>query len=191
MTPFELPQGYEEIRNINLQKNIKLTILINGGALVIGAAMFCIGTFFVPFTFDIFADNPLLHLAQLFGMLIAIVLYMLAHELIHGIFIKKYSGKKAKYGFTGLYAFAGSDAYFNKSQYIVIALAPVVFFGIVFLLLNIFLPANLFWPIYFMQIMNLSGAAGDFYITALACRLPSDILTRDSGVSMKIYSRTK
>jgi Protein of unknown function (DUF3267). len=188
---FKLPEGYSEIKRVNLQKDKKLAIILNVGALIIAVALFIVGGIFVPFSFEISEENLLVSLLKLFGVLVAIVLYLVAHEMVHGIFIKKYSGKKAKYGFTGFYAYAGSDAYFKRPQYIIIALAPVVIFGVIFLLLNIFLPKEYFWPIYFIQIMNLSGAIGDFYITFLVNRLPADILTKDEGFSMIIYSKTK
>ena len=95
---------------------------------------------------------------------------------------------KPRFGFTGLYAYAGSDAYYAKTPYIIIALAPVVIWGAVLLLLNILFPTY-FWAIYFIQITNISGAAGDFYVTLKFTRLPSDILVRDTGVSMTVYGR--
>lgn len=188
---FELPDGYTEIKRINMQKDKKLAVLINIVALLIMVAAFFAGAVFVPVSFEIGGDNFGVFLVNAVLVLLAIVLYMFAHELIHGVFIKKYSGKKAKYGFTGMYAYAGSDAFFNKRQYIIIALAPVVLFGLVFLLLNIFLPRELFWGIYIIQMLNLSGAAGDLYITWLMGRLPADVLTNDEGFSMIIYSKAK
>ena len=191
MAIFELPEGYSEIKRVDLQKDIKLAVIINAAAVVIMILLFFIGTFFVPFSFEISSDNLVLFLLKMLGTVLSMFLYLVAHELVHGIFIKKYSGKRAKYGFTGLYAYAGSDAYFDKRQYIVIALAPVVVFGIAFLVLNIFLPASWFWYIYLLQMINLSGAAGDIYITFLMSRLPEDVLTTDEGVAMIIYSKTK
>jgi len=115
--------------------------------------------------------------------------YIFFHEFIHGIFIKKYSGEKAKYGFTGLYAYAGSNAYFCKRQYLIIALAPVVLFGGVFLMLNVFLPPQWFWFVYLLQMINISSAAGDLYVTYITCRVPADVLIRDKGLEMIFYSR--
>jgi len=195
---FELPEGYREIKRVNLQKNVKLAGLLNVGAVVIMIALFFIAVQFVPFSFSIAAENltsAVLNLAKvlqhLLGMLLAIFLYIAAHELVHGICIKKYSGKKAKYGFTGMYAYAGSDAYFNKRQYIVIALAPIVLFGLAFFLLTLLLPQEWFWYVYLLQMINLSGAVGDMYITGLMCRLPSDVLITDAGVEMVMYSRAE
>ena len=187
---FELPEGYSEIKRINLQKDKKLAVLVNIGAVIIAIALFFLGLFIVPFEITIKGDVAGILLSPL-PFFLSIILYLLSHELIHGLFIKKYSGKRARYGFTGLYAYAGSDAFFNKRQYIIIALAPVVLWGAVFLLLNIFLPVEFFWSVYFLQIINLSGAAGDFYITLLVIRLPADILTNDEGVAMVIYSRAE
>jgi len=65
---------------------------------------------------------------------------------------------------------------------LIIALAPVVFFGIIFLLLNVLLPIEWFWFIYFFQIINLSGAAGDFYVTYLMRKFSDDVLTEEKKI---------
>lgn len=185
---FELPEGYEELRKIDLQKDKKLAILINGIALIITVVMFILGFFVGPeFEFDF--ESIATILPYMILVLVLMAVYIVGHELVHGIFFKKYSGAKVKYGFTGMYAYAGSDAFFNKNQYRIIALAPVVFFGVLFLVLNVFLPGNLFWIVYILQITNISGAAGDIYMMFLLNKLPKDILVLDDGVSMTIYSK--
>ena len=97
--------------------------------------------------------------------------------------------KKVKYGFTGMYAFAGSEDYYDKKSYIFIALAPVVLWGIVLAIVNCFVPVEWFWVVYMIQIMNISGAAGDLFVTVKFSRFPQDILIRDHGVGMKVYSQ--
>lgn len=191
MGVFELPEGYSEIKRVNLQKDKKLAIFINVGALIIMIALFIIGNIIAPFHFETFMEpkNLLTLMAILFVVLLAIIAYMVTHELVHGIFFKKYSGKKAKYGFTGLYAYAGSEAYFSKRQYLIIGLAPVVLLGLIILLFNILFPEKWFWAIYVIQIVNLSGAAGDIYMAWLMSRLNEDVLIKDEGISMSIYSR--
>lgn len=119
------------------------------------------------------------------------VLYIVLHELVHGIFMKRFSGIKPNYGFTLMYAYAGSTAYFNKKHYIIIALAPIVVWGIVLTIINCFVPASWFWVVYFIQIMNISGAAGDLYVTYKFSKMPKNILVHDSGVAMTVYSATK
>ncbi|MCI2113311.1 MAG: DUF3267 domain-containing protein [Ruminococcus sp.] len=98
--------------------------------------------------------------------------------------------KKVKYGFTGLYAFAGCEEYFSKKPYIVIALAPIVVWGVVLAAVCCFVPESWFWVVYFIQIMNLSGAAGDLYVTCKFSKFPKDILIKDTGLEMKVYSET-
>jgi len=189
---FELPEGYTEIRRVNLQKDIKLAILINVVALIIVALLVLIGLTITPMSIPFTTGNLpnlLVYSLDLLILLIGLIAYLISHEFVHGVFIKKYSGKKAKYGFTGIYAYAGSDAYFNKRHYLIIALAPVVFFGVIFLLLNLFLPLTWFWLIYFFQIFNLSGSAGDFYVAYLMLKSPDDVLTTDEGFEMILYSK--
>lgn len=42
--------------------------------------------------------------------------YLVLHELVHGVLIWFFSGRMAHFGFSGLYAYAGSEAYFKKSS---------------------------------------------------------------------------
>ena len=181
-----LPAHYKESNAVDLLKTKKTALLVNALALLIGIAMAVPMHFIIPVT-TLF-DNPedlLLRMLSLSGMLIA---YMILHELVHGIAMKLCGTKKVKYGFTGLYAFAGSEDYYPKKPYIFIALAPVVLWGIVLAILNAFVPAHWFWIIYIVQIMNISGAAGDFFVTIKFLKFPADILIRDHGVGMLVYA---
>ena len=47
---------------------------------------------------------------------------------------------------------------------------------------------GLFWTVYFLQIANISGAAGDLFVTVKFLRFPKDILIQDYGVRMKVFS---
>lgn len=185
-----LPNGYKEIFSLNLQKDKKIAFLVNLFAVVIMLAMAVPMHFYIPlFTlFDM--QNGLgayiLRFAAIMGLL---VVYMVLHELVHGVTMKLCGTQKVKYGYTGLYAFAGSDDYYDKKSYRIIALAPVVIWGIVIAIVNAFVPRAWFWVVYFIQIMNISGAAGDLYVTVKFSRLPKDILVRDTGVEMTVYSR--
>ena len=185
-----LPDGYGQIYEINLQKNKKKMLLVNGIALLISALMVVPMCFYIPitelFSFEKGILQYFIRFAALFGLSIV---YMVLHELVHGITMKLCGTKKVKYGFTGLYAFAGSDDYYDKKSYITIALAPVVLWGVVIAIINCFMPREWFWVVYFLQIMNISGAAGDMYVTFKFSKMPKDILVRDHGVGMKVYSK--
>ncbi len=182
-----LPEGYKEFYSVNLQKDKKMALTVNIIALVIGAAMALPMHFVIPiselFNFD---DGFLI---RILALAVLSVLYMILHELVHGIAMKLCGTKKVKYGFTGMYAFAGSQDYYSKKPYIFIALAPVVLWGIVLAVVNLMVNEEWFWVIYFIQITNISGAAGDFFVTAKFSRFPDDILVRDHGVGMVVYSK--
>ncbi len=185
-----LPEGYREIYSIDLQKNKKLSIVVNGIATMIAAVMVIAAGVFIPITalYDVEVGYGI-YFARLIVILAGMVLYMVLHELTHGVAMKLCGTKKIKYGFTGMYAFAGSDDYYAKKPYIFIALAPVVLFFVIFLILNFLVPAEWFWVVYILQVINCSGAAGDLFVTVKFLRMPSDILVKDHGVGMTVFSK--
>lgn len=176
----ELPQQYEKVRSVDPQQDKKLFLMINGVGLVVFVLLAIYGNLFVPITTMFYPKNMLI-------MLVGTVVYAILHELIHGWGMKCFGSKTVCYGFTGLYAYAGCKDYFAKRPYIIIALAPVVGLGVVLLGLNMVVGSELFWGVYFIQIGNLSGSAGDLYMMLLLCRMPKDLLVQDTGVSMAIY----
>ena len=189
-----LPEDYKEFCSIHLQKDKKLAVLINTLAAVIAVAMVLIMHYFHS-VLDLFAIGDdvvqslkylLIRMLTLLGL---IAVYMILHELVHGMAMKICGTKKVKYGFTGLYAFAGSDDYYGKGSYLFIALAPVVLWGVVLAVVNCFVPAEWFWVVYLVQVINISGAAGDLYVTIRFSRLPKDILVKDVGVGMTVYTK--
>ena len=188
---FELPDGYAEIRRIDLKKDKKFTILLNVAALVLFAVMLVLGLLISPLCIPIVLTKSMNAILVFALLIVAIVAYIICHELVHGLFFRVFTGKKAKYGFNGIFAYAYSDAYVSKVPYVIIGLAPVIVFGIIFLVLNIVLPQEWFWFVYLLQIMNISGAVGDFYITYLVCKSPTDLLAHDEVPAMIFYSREK
>ena len=185
----DLPEKYKEIYSVNLQKNKKIALIINMAALIIAAAMAIPAAFAVPITNLFDMSNGILPYILKFAVLaVGSITYIILHELVHGITMKLFGTNKIKYGFTGLYAFAGSDDYYSKIPYIVIALAPVILWGLVLLVLGLIVPQSWFWVVYIIQISNISGAAGDFFVTAKFIKMPPDILVKDMGVGMTVYS---
>ena len=185
-----LPDGYRELLSIHLQKDKKLALLINAMALAVGIVLGVGMHLIVPIDTLFDMTNGVGQYLLRFGvLLVGVVGYLILHELVHGITMKHYGAKRVKYGFTGLYAFAGSDEYFDKRSYLTIALAPVVVWGIVLLFLQCFVSGGWIWVVWFIQITNLSGAAGDAYVTMKFSRLPADILVCDTGVGMTVYTK--
>lgn len=183
-----LPNGYKLHLSVNLQKDKKLSILINLFAILIGVVMIVPMNFVIPISMLYDMSQGLgLYFVRFGVLLVGIIIYMILHEAVHGIAMKLCGTKMVKYGFTGLYAFAGSTDYYGKGAYIFIALAPVVLWGIVLLIINLSVSDSWVWIVYFIQVMNISGAVGDVYVTVRFAKLPKDILVQDSGTAMTVY----
>lgn len=184
----QLPDEYEESFQIDLAKDKKLFFLVNGVCILIALVLFLIGSLCIPITSVLEGSFWFVEL-RLLGTGFGMFAYLVLHEAVHGIFIRLFSGKKADYGFSLSYAYAGSKAYFTKLPYLVIALAPIVVWGLVFAVFCVLVPREMFWVFYSLQIANISGAAGDLYVFWRFSKLPADILVQDVGVSMTVYTR--
>lgn len=185
-----LPEGYREIYALDMHEDKKLAVWVNLLSLAIAAVFAVPMLFVVPWwtTFDV-TDGMTGYWIKFAAMLGLTLVYLVLHELVHGIAMRICGTKKIHYGVKGVYAFAASDDHYRKKPYIFIALAPVVLWGIVLAIVTPFVPASWFWVVYFVQLMNLSGAAGDLYVTVKFSRMPRDILIRDSGVGMVVYAK--
>ena len=187
----QLPQGYGEILQIDLQKNKKQAMIVNVLSIAIGAIMVVIAAFFVPLS-SIFDGEPMDALVKYVAMIMGLIAYLILHEAVHGIAMRHYCrDAKVRFGFTGMYAYAASEGYYCRRDYTVIGLAPVVVWGLVLAVLNAVVSQPWFYVVYLIQVGNLSGAAGDLYVTWKMSTLPDDILVRDSGVAMRVFSAKK
>ena len=184
----ELPKEYDEALRIDLQHNKKELLLVNGAALLIGIVMAVVGFFIVHPIHMFDFSSPLPTLLRLGVLLLGMVLYLVLHELVHGLFFLMFGcGAKPTFGFTGMYAFAASRTYYTRTDYLIIGLSPIVFWGIVLLVLNFIVPTPWFWVVYFIQIVNVSGAAGDLYVAYRLLRMPKSLLVQDDGTAMRVY----
>jgi len=124
-------------------------------------------------------------IASAAGMLVYIVL----HEAVHGIFIRIFTGANPTFGLEldkGM-VYAGSTWYFKRLPYVIIALAPIIVLGAILAIWLAEIPAQYFWYLYMIQIFNITGAAGDVYITCRMAMMPKDILIKDTGTAMEVY----
>lgn len=185
-----IPEEYEEILQINMQDDKKTAAKINAGGAITMAVVLVIGHFIVSVREFFNVDSLSRYFIRLGLVLVGYIVYMVLHELTHGVVMKAVGGRKVEFGFTGMYAFAGShEDYFDKISYRCIALAPLIVWGIVFGVLAPIVPRDWFWIVWFLQAGNIGGATGDIYITAKLWNMPSTILVRDTGVDMTVYDR--
>lgn len=187
-----LPDGYNEIKKISLSDDKKLFTAINVCALIVAAVMVVPMCFIVPFDslFKVESDSDLISvIIRMATLAVSEYLYIILHEAVHGVFIRLISGKWGKFGFRSTFAYASCDTYLGKKEYVIIALAPIVIFGILLGVLSLFVSAEWFWVVYIIQVTNISGGVGDVYVTYTMARLPSDLLVFDTGVEMTVFSK--
>ena len=186
----ELPEGYREKFQINLQEDPATAKKVNMGGGIVMTVMILAGNFYIPIT-KMDGDGSLSGLLLRLGILaLSYTAYIVLHELTHAAVMKAVGGKEVKFGFTGLYAYAGSTVdYFDKSSYRCIALAPLILWGIIFGILTFILPESWFWVAWLLQAGNVGGAAGDVYVTARLWKEPSTILIRDTGVDATVFDK--
>lgn len=180
------PKGYRQIDRIDFVRNPKQLKIVAIASLGSAILMIALGLFIQPLapTWNLLKHNWLVWILPI-AMYIA---YIFLHELTHGIFMYALSGVKPKYGLSLCYAYAGSRAYFDKSSHNLIALAPLVLWGIVLFILGELLPEEWFWLIFIIQISNISGSTGDIYCVAYLAKLPEDIIIQDAGTQMRIFA---
>ena len=184
----QLPEGFFKREQIDLKANKKLFIFINVIALVFGALLGVGMHLIVPIqTIFSFEGGPLRFILRFLALLVGSFLYILLHELTHAAAMKAFGTKKVKLGITATYAYAGSDDYYLKRPYLIITLAPVVLFGAILGILQLIVPRDFFWVVWWIQISNLAGATGDFYVSIRFRKLPKHALIHDHGVGMTVY----
>lgn len=185
----QLPPDYHTAMRVDLMADKKQALTVNALALAIAALMGIGMHHFIPFDLFDSSRGALFSVLRAGVLLLGLFAYIPLHELVHGVTMKFCGCQKVDYGFNWVYAYAGSREYFPKNCYLVIALAPIAVWGAVLLGLNVLVPRSFFWVVYFIQITNISGAAGDLYVTWLFRPLPKDILIQDTGISMTVYQR--
>lgn len=184
----QLPAGYALSEAIDLKANKKLFWTVNGLSLVLAAVCLAAGYFIVPFPECI--GTPLAELAlALCVMAAGIVAYIVLHELTHGVFLYAFTKVRPKFGFVGWAAYCGNTAYCDKPRYLIVALAPLVFWGAAFGVLTAFFHTGIwFWTVWAAQTVNLSGSAGDLVVFCKILKKPKNILVNDTGLQMSVYA---
>ncbi|MGD8406239.1 MAG: DUF3267 domain-containing protein [Anaerolineales bacterium] len=189
ITPGKPPPDYKEVRYWKISEKSGRVLIMNllsvPLAIVFGIGFFVFVVLFgrpQGFTGEILNFGLIL----IFGIIVVIVL----HELAHGIAMQIY-GARAKYGFIwkGLMFYATSPGYaFQRDQYIVIILAPLVSLSIL-ACIGILVSAGtpLVWLLAVWATVNGSATIGDLWILTIALRYPSHAYVMDEHDGMRVF----
>ena len=180
-----LPDGYVPLEKMDLtQKEQAKTVL--GLSLGLIIPWLALGIWLSPVldVRQLVKEGAFLHLL---AVLVGVAVYIPGHEAVHGALMWHFSRVRPRFGLKLMYAYAGSDVYFAKRAYLCIALAPLLVWGIALTVLSQLAPLTWFWPVWMVQLMNITGAAGDLYVSWKIGRMPATVLVQDTGVAMTVY----
>jgi hypothetical protein len=190
-----LPKNFIQAWNLELKHHLRLNVILQivglGWMALSGWLLVLCVTGIRPdlrLSYDSsFGNNPLLGLGLVVAvMVVAIVL----HELVHGLFFQVFTGHRPEYGIGTGYAFAAMpDWYFPKKQYLVIGLSPLVLLTVLGLLLCLVVPTNWLAPLVIGMVINAGGAIGDMYICWRIGMDESDVWVKDTGDGFQLYRR--
>src|SRR5690606_32150798 len=125
------------------------------------------------------------------SFLITVVLvfvYIALHESVYSVFIQIFCRSCPAYRIRFPFLSVGSEAYFNRRSFIIIALAPVTIWGAALISLLALVPNPLFLSVYILMIVNFAGSAGDYIQAYIALTSPADTLFQDNGKATALFT---
>lgn len=176
---------YTVLDRIDLENNKKLFYSIQVCSFLIGVFMIGLGNRVVSFR-NLFNSHFVL---KVLCILVGTTVYVVLHETVHGLMMWWLGGKKAKIGFNKHFAFAYSDAIFEKNEYLVITLMPVAGLGLIIQWLISIVNVDCFWVFYYIQIVNVLGSLGDIYVFVYILNTHRAILVKDYGYYMELLEK--
>jgi len=189
-----LPANYALAWNLDLKHNTRLNIILQAVGLAWMALAGWLLTSFVmwlrPDFDEILRKGVSINLLGMLLILVVMVVSILLHELVHGLFFWVFARHLPEFGLGPGYAFAAMpDWFYPKYQYLVVALAPLAILTCLGLLASAFAP--LAWLGWFVigMIINAGGAIGDMYVGWLITRESNLIWVKDTGDGFQVYRR--
>lgn len=191
-----IPQDYVLVKHVDAKKDTKLIIvytLLSFVPLLIIVPILC----FIAWSYNgynLFEVSKIpYYYAALLITLVVLIIYVILHELVHGITYKILTGAKLTFGLTLAVAFCGvPDIYVRKKASITALVMPFLVFSIIFIALTIGL-----WfvsPLYgifsgMVLSAHLGGCVGDLHWTLMYLTKfrHCNTLMRDTGPQQYLY----
>ena len=189
MTFQNLPERYVLYREFDLAKEPGLyrrAFMLGCG---IAAVMLIAALPFVPFSSLVPVHAPARSAAlRILLLLPAVYFCMLLRELIRSAVFRRFHGGRNRWHRIGITLSVGSDAFYDRSAFLMILISPAAMMGMLLMILNFALSVSWFWFIYIIQIVNLTGISGDLILMRDLSRLPRTILIRNDGERVEVYA---
>lgn len=188
-----LPSAYREVLHIDATKK-KLGFLLNGIAFVVMIAVLAVVLLTANYAaFSKSTEKPWQLVLWLAFCWASLLVYMVLHELVHGVAYKALTKEKLTFGLRWSCAFCGvPNVYVNRKTALIALLAPFTVFTLLFLPLTIWsgITGSIWYiPLGVLLGSHLGGCSGDLYMTALLVfkYRASDLLVRDTGPEQFLY----
>jgi hypothetical protein len=190
----ELPEGYREVAHVNALDK-RLGIILNLFSLIIAAIVLSVaaGVFaLLGGEGQIFTFNGKSDILTLYLLCAALIVYLILHELVHGVVYKIMTGEKLTFGISWSCAFCGvPNIYTYTKTAIYASSAPLIVFSILFLALTVaafFISPLLYFAAAALLAIHLGGCSGDIYILFKISKYKSErLLVRDTGPEQFFY----
>ncbi len=186
-----LPVNYQPVYIINLAKNKVLAVVLNLAALVIVLLSFWLLGIFTKWIHPDLSGTAIsikFGLSDIIFLLLLVILNLIVHELIHGVFFWFITRSKPVFGLSLSYAFAAApEWYIPKRQYWIIGLAPLIIIGLVGLLIIAIGPTAWMLPALVVTGINTGGAVGDMWIIYRLLLTDPTCLVNDTGHAVSFF----
>lgn len=185
----ELPENYKLDKTIDMKK-MSTNIFLNVINILFVIISFLI---LIPLKFkEIKFDNLIELSIVMFIVLIGFIIYIVLHELTHGLFYKIFTKQKLTFGVSLTYAYCGvPNIYVRKKEAIIACLSPLIIFSIIFLTLIFILPPNYInLSIIILFSFHFGGCSGDIFLSLiLLIKYDKDTYIKDTGPTQYIYKK--
>lgn len=182
------PKSYVNMETLDLAEDRRLRLIIYGSALGGALILALIGHLLVPVTYLFAVAGIWAMIFRMVLIVLGIAAYCLLHEYVHSLFIKLMTGYWGKVVFSGWHAHCECSEYFTVKGYLLSTFAPVVLLGLLLTLILVLVPEKLFWPVYIIQIINLAGSAGEYYVAYKLLKRKQNVLIIDEEDWLTIWS---
>jgi hypothetical protein len=126
---------------------------------------------------------------ELLAFTLSIILMLVLHELIHGIFFWLFTHERPRFALKSGYAFAAApEWYLPRSQYLIVGISPFVIISIASILFAWFVASALIPYLLLIATFNAAGSLGDLIVVGWVLKLPKVILVKDEGDIFSSYA---
>ena len=191
----KLPENYRLVKTVDATK-APFAVVFNLLSLVMMVGAFAVLYFAFGTDVSLIKEQFLTlpdftKILALLLLVVGFIVYIVLHELVHGVVYKAFTKRKLTFGVTMTCAYCGvPDVFVYRTASLCALLAPFVIFSIAFIVPMFFLQ-NTVWFLLLAALfaMHFGGCVGDLYITVLYVFKFRDgkTLMRDTGPAQTFY----